>query len=288
MTSTGVASPGPESAVRALLVTLADDIVTQGVALREQPSSSTHRTRVSLRRLRSLLATFDPLLDTTVTRPLRTELKWLFVHLGAARDLEVLSARLSQPSSQHPETTQLIVDSLAGAHARAVERARAELDSTRCVRLLAGLALFGARPPVLAEIDEGVSVRTCINEDLERVRHRMVTASPAPTTPPEQLHEVRKAAKRLRYSAESQVPVQGADARRLVRRAARLQEALGEVQDSTLAQEFLRELATAATPAQAFFLGHLCEAEHRAARAGLAGYARGREQLMNSRPRWLE
>ena len=55
----------------------------------DQPDA-VHKARVATRRLRSALRTFRPLLDRTVTDPLRREVRWLTGALGAPRDAEVL------------------------------------------------------------------------------------------------------------------------------------------------------------------------------------------------------
>jgi CHAD domain-containing protein len=58
------------------------------------------------------------------------------------------------------------------------------------------------------------------------------------------LHDARKAAKRARYAAEAAAPVLGGKtAARLARRYRKLQEVLGEHQDSVLAVDFLHRLA---------------------------------------------
>jgi CHAD domain-containing protein len=62
----------------------------------------------------------------------------------------------------------------------------------------------------------------------------------------EHLHEMRKAAKRLRYAAEAIRPVRGRPAKRLVRQVKAVQELLGEHQDSVVARGLLRELGAAA------------------------------------------
>jgi CHAD domain-containing protein len=60
------------------------------------------------------------------------------------------------------------------------------------------------------------------------------------------LHDTRKAAKRLRYGAESATPVLGRRAKRLATRAKRVQELLGEHQDTVVARLTLRELGAQA------------------------------------------
>ena len=61
-----------------------------------------------------------------------------------------------------------------------------------------------------------------------------------------ELHEMRKAAKRLRYAAEVASPRWGGRRSGWSRRSRRLQELLGEHQDSVVARGLLRELGAAA------------------------------------------
>ena len=71
----------------------------------------------------------------------------------------------------------------------------------------------------------------------------------------EELHAVRKKGKRARYAAE----LAGRD--KLVKRAKKLQDVLGEHQDAVVAAERLRELAVGAAPEQALVAGRLVECE---------------------------
>ena len=61
-----------------------------------------------------------------------------------------------------------------------------------------------------------------------------------------ELHEVRKAAKRLRYATEAAEPVLGAATGKLITHTKRVQEVLGEHQDAVVAAPVLREIAIAA------------------------------------------
>jgi CHAD domain-containing protein len=56
------------------------------------------------------------------------------------------------------------------------------------------------------------------------------------------LHDVRKAAKRARYAAESVTPVVGKPAKRLAKALERIQETLGDHQDSVVERVWLRDL----------------------------------------------
>jgi CHAD domain-containing protein len=60
------------------------------------------------------------------------------------------------------------------------------------------------------------------------------------------LHEVRKAAKRLRYTAEVAAPVLGGRAATLAKRAKQVQTVLGRRQDTDVTREFCRSLGLAA------------------------------------------
>ncbi|MGH2603494.1 MAG: CHAD domain-containing protein, partial [Dehalococcoidia bacterium] len=79
------------------------------------------------------------------------------------------------------------------------------------------------------------------------------------------LHEVRKAAKRTRYAAESVAPVFGKPAKRLAKRMERLQDVLGEHQDSIVNRDALRRLGVAAhlSGENGFTFGLLHEHERR-------------------------
>ena len=84
------------------------------------------------------------------------------------------------------------------------------------------------------------------------------------------LHRARKAAKRARYATELTAPLVGKRAKKAIKEHKRVQDALGEHQDSVIAAELLRRLGAAATGAgqNGFTYGLLYERErHRAERA---------------------
>lgn len=70
--------------------------------LRQDLPDSVHKMRVSARRLRSTLKTFQPILDPVVVAALEPELRWLGMVLGEARDREVLLERLQQDLAALP------------------------------------------------------------------------------------------------------------------------------------------------------------------------------------------
>ncbi|RIJ52263.1 CHAD domain-containing protein, partial [Clavibacter lycopersici] len=102
----------------------------------------------------------------------------------------------------------------------------------------------------------------------------------------EALHEVRKAAKRLRYAAEEvsgrTVPVLGRKTMRLATAAEEVHDELGEHRDGIAMQRLLREEAKrlAARGEDAFALGVLHEAERLRTESALWRAQRALERLL--------
>ena len=99
-----------------------------------------HQARVATRKLRSNLRTFGPLLDPDWTDPLRSELGWLALGLGAVRDREVLLDRLKARAASLPPNDIRSAASLLHVLEEDIDSLRkkliTELDSTRYVDLL--------------------------------------------------------------------------------------------------------------------------------------------------------
>jgi CHAD domain-containing protein len=99
------------------------------------------------------------------------------------------------------------------------------------------------------------------------------------------LHEVRKAAKRLRYAAEAvsqgDAAVFGKRVRKLAAAAEAVHDLLGEHRDSVLMQRHLRE--TTGTGSHAFDHGVLHEVERHGAALCLADYPAALDELRSFR-----
>jgi CHAD domain-containing protein len=284
------------AAVHARLVELIDQLTLYGSRVRRHEAGGVHGMRVTLRRLRSLLATFQPLFDAGVVDPLRDELKWVAGELGGARDSEVVRRRLNAlvASSEERALADGIEWELGAAASAGMESAVAALDSERYSQLLRDLTSVATDPPWTPDA-EGLDddfLRFRVRRDWKRLRRRVKSAhgSAGAEELDASLHEVRKAAKRLRYSAESLVRAHGEDAARLVRGAKRVQSDLGEVQDSAICQRVLRTIATSeGTPAQeVFILGGLHAQEHLRSALAEAHYARAWTKVSRKKNRrWL-
>jgi CHAD domain-containing protein len=226
-----------------------------------------HQARVATRKLRSHLRTFGPLLDPEWTEPLRSELGWLAMGLGAVRDREVLLERLRERARSLPATDQRSANSLLQLLAGDIESLRkkllSELDSTRYIDLLERLVTAAHSPAVLPDADLPASqiLPPLAAGPWKRLRSA-VRQLPDPPTDPE-LHRIRILAKRARYAAEAVAPVVGNAAASFARAAAKLQTILGEHQDSVIAQAWLRSARISGR--RAFVAGELIAMEHIAA-----------------------
>jgi CHAD domain-containing protein len=225
-----------------------------------------HQARVATRKLRSNLRTFGPLLDPEWTEPLRTELGWLAMGLGAVRDREVLLERLRERGKSLPESDQRSAASLLKILEVEIETLRkkllTELDSVRYVDLLERLVAAAHAPATLPEADDPAStVLPPLAAGPWRRLRSAVRQLPDPPTDPE-LHRIRILAKRARYAAEAVGPV-APGAAAFARAAAKLQTILGEHQDSVTAQAWLRSARVSGR--RAFVAGQLIALEHIAA-----------------------
>lgn len=217
-------------------------------AVRADEPDAVHRMRVACRRLRSALRTFRRLFTPGATDELVAELRWLAAALGAARDREVLAARLAAearelPAECEPQRVAAALERWGRAEYREVwPEVVAALDSTRRRALGEALTVLLADPPLrpraaraavpeLSRIAAREQRRTG-----ERVRDALAAA---PAERAAALHEARKAAKRARYAGETAVAAVGARAERYARRMKAVQDVLGEHQDAVVAASTL-------------------------------------------------
>ncbi|MEU7023310.1 CYTH and CHAD domain-containing protein [Streptomyces sp. NPDC046203] len=272
-TDTGTAG----SVVLAYVRAQADALVRLDPAVRRDLPDAVHRMRVACRRLRGALRTYGDVLDREVTDPLGAELRRLAAELGAARDLEVLDDRIRTALDAIPRDLaagpvhRRLKSWAKSRNAGTRRRARAALDSPRHLALLTRIDALLADPPLLpaAHRPAGPVLRKAVLRDHRRLARgveRALALDPG-TERDHALHDARKAAKRVRYAAEAAAPALGKPARRLVTRMKRLQDCLGDHQDSVVARAALRELADAAHTAgeTAFTWGVLYGREEAAA-----------------------
>jgi CHAD domain-containing protein len=249
-------APGKKSSaaelVSAYLATQLTRLEEQDQLLRRDGDQGVHKLRVAARRMRSALATYAPLFEPDATSELRAELRWLGRVLAEARDAQVLRQRLTALVDKQPPELVLgpVRARLDHELAEKLRSGRAAADEALCgeryFRLLDRLEELLDDPPF--SDDAGRAARKVLpdlmRKDLKRLRkrNRRYNKAGSPHASYLALHDVRKAAKRLRYAAESSRPALGKRARRLASRAEAVQELLGEHQDTVVARGLLLEI----------------------------------------------
>ena len=228
------------------------------VMVRTGRPDAVHKLRVAARRLRSITAAVRPVLDRAATDPLREELRWLGRELSAARDDEVALTHLRDLVAAEPE--ELVLGPVAArlqqttqtAALEGQERAVATLSTPRYLRLLDDLHALLAEPPLVGPASGPARpvLRKAVRRSGRRLRRRLETATGAVGGErTAALHEVRKAAKRARYTGELAADVLGRRARKLVTAMEEVQDVLGEAQDSVVTRQLCRTLGIAASAA---------------------------------------
>jgi CHAD domain-containing protein len=250
--------------------------------VRSDQPDGVHQLRVACRRLRSILAAFRTVLDRAQTDPVREELRWLGQEVSHVRDGEVALGHLRELVRRQP--VELVLGPVAARLQQAeIQNAEAgrtaalrALGDDRYLRMVDGLVGLLRTPPLTADADEPAA--RVLARAVDRAGKRLLGSIEATRPDPAgtALHEVRKAAKGARYTAEVAVPVLGKRAEKATKKMKQVQELLGDRQDTVVTREFCRTIGLAASAAgeNAWTYGRLHGLEEaRAATASAAFWA---------------
>jgi CHAD domain-containing protein len=230
-------------------------LLAADIDLRVDRGDAVHDLRVAARRLRSIFAAFRRVLDRTVTDPVRDELSWLGTALSQARDDQVALAHLRDLVAEQPPERVLgpVAARLQQTEIRSAVAGRAAalatLSEDRYLRLLDTLHGLLDDPPVLKAASDAARpvLQDAVRRAGKRLRRRLATAERADAEHRETaLHDVRKAAKRVRYTAEVGADERGTSGKKLVRTTKKVQKVLGHLQDTVVTREQCRQLGLAA------------------------------------------
>lgn len=271
-----------------------DDLGQQGPLVATGGPEAVHRVRVAARRLRSALATYRPLLQPHSTDHLRDELRWLGRLLAPARDAYVQRHQVEGLLREEPPelvsraAVRVVTEELGSRYDAGRAAAAAGLAGKRFGRMMRALEALACDPPLAAghaPVDRP-QLWVLVERDWHRLRVRAEGAARSgPSDRDRALHGVRKAAKRLRYAAESTAPELGEPALRLAARAREVQDVLGEHQDTVVVRRTLLALAArVADPPAGFTLGRLHAREQQRATELERRYAELASGLVSTPP----
>jgi CHAD domain-containing protein len=210
-----------------------------------------HDMRVASLRVRAAMRAFRDALPARRVARFDRDLRWIRDALGKVRDLDVYLTHLaSWMTNAPPRSRDALGPYLDQLHARR-RRARAamlrSLGARRYSRFVESFRLFleagPAQPPSVRSA--GRPVEEAAQRIIMRRRQKALGTGRAIgcQSTDAQLHKLRIRCKRLRYACEFFEDVLGPPATEFIARVKRLQDALGENQDSVVARERLTEFA---------------------------------------------
>src|SRR5688500_12123331 len=212
---------------------------------RRGEASGVHQARVASRRIREIL----PLVETWELagedeshrhRRRVKDVRRVAAALGAVRELDVTLGLLSAASIRHAWQPAVVADVREGLEADRVSRLNDLLDA---------LTRVGPRPFLrdLRRATAGTAPEGGALQQAMTTRRQARATLPASTIKalgtlyvPDRLHAVRLAAKKLRYSLETQRAVRRAAVARDIRTLTAMQEQLGQLHDLQILQDRLR------------------------------------------------
>ena len=203
-----------------------------------------HQCRVATRRLRELLPLCDAELGVRIASRARKRVRQLGGALGAVRELDValgLVDEVERAGRAQPAAADRLRQRVREERERQRERMRARLkpawlrkvarDVAEVLKAIGMRDATDAWALVLAER---------LRERADRLRDAVAEAGPMYVS--ERVHEVRIAAKKLRYGLELASETGEADTADAVARLKEIQDSLGRLHDIEILQELLRSI----------------------------------------------
>ncbi len=244
----GPGLPGDVAVARVLLSFLDEMEAVRDGTVADIDIEFLHDFRVAVRRSRSVVRLLGDLLPADLLAWVTPQLKWLGDLTARSRDLDVhlqeLPSVAAGLTSGRPEDLELMARQLT--RLRASERRRL-VRGLRSARFERWRAHWRTSLEELAKQEgRGPGVQELSTERLAGAYRRVLRrgSRTTPASPAEDLHDLRKRCKELRYLLEIFAPVlDPAGARSAVKELKKLQDVLGTFQDSEAQREAIYALA---------------------------------------------
>ncbi len=248
-------------AFRAIAMSGLDQILANIAAAEAADAEGVHQFRIGLRRVRSALVLFAPVLEPHAAALFERELKRLGQVFGERRDRDVFCLQTLPAAARDLGTDWIdrLRPPAEAYRARADGPVQAALHGAGLTSLALGLAawceLGVEHPSHLGRKRMGKRFRELAPDLLDRMARKVARRGKRANTP-EGLHGLRKSLKKLRYSTEFVAGLYGKKAvKRYRRRCEALQELLGTINDARvtprLAEAMLGEQGVELAPALA-------------------------------------
>jgi len=232
-----------------------------------------HDLRIAVRRTRTILAEAKEVLPASALGPARSGFAWVADLTGAPRDLDVYMlewSRYTEPlGNDVAPMLEPVRELLEQRRANGHSELELALRSERAAELISTWRTWLAQPLDSNDLPSrsGRPLGRVVAKRITRAHRLLIERGRliGPDTPAEQVHELRKDAKKLRYLLEcfgSLLPKSGR--KQYVNRLKALQDNLGEHQDAEVHVSMLRGLAgelhhAGASPDTMVAIGQLTE-----------------------------
>lgn len=253
-----------------------------------------HQLRVSLRRLRSDLATMEPYVEPIWHARIEPDLRRIGRAVGAVRDLDVLIDRFRHDRTEAEDQLGPLHAELEARRDTARAAMAVALEDPAYAALLEELVSAVDRPPVTAAAETSAEqALPGLVLNAWSALERRATALKA-TSEDDRFHRTRIEVKRTRYAAELAgrvIAPKGAAAEKLAGMLARAQDQLGIIQDAAVAESVVRDAVgrTIIDPQAALQAGILVERGRARAEAARGDFLEAWRDVRRRRwRRWLE
>ena len=288
--------------IKLVLVTRFEELYGfQEMALDWSDPEGVHSMRVASRRLRSALRDFTPYLRKRGVNSVQKRLKSLANTLGEVRDHDVAILALEELEKRSPAdvspTLKEFIDTRKDRREQAREALKSVLDKTQLDQLQSDFVAAvdtatstkGTQPaPQITYLKMSRAVILDRLKELEKLSTDLYKPFEIET-----LHEMRIAAKRLRYAVELFQRCWGRSISTYAKRAARVQTALGDLHDCDVwiesfgnaINEARKQKQDAQVSAYVWLLGHFVKLRTKHLRRAFAEWSKWEAQDLSGKMR---
>jgi inorganic triphosphatase YgiF len=236
----------------------------QDMVLHGTDVEGVHQMRIALRRLRSALKVFGGITQKQTTEDITQELVWMTNVLGDARDLDVFITQTLPPMLQQMQNQSSLVSLAKKAkqdRQQAYKVAREAITSQRYQRLLLTLGDWLEnqrwRKQKTAETTVDTIASTMLTKRYKGLKQSGKTLKHAE---PEERHETRIAAKKLRYLAEFFSELYPSkNTKPFIKSLSLLQDQLGVMNDISVTSGLMLKVMGEKPPRQLMTAKHLID-----------------------------